>query len=58
MPEEPKAATGPTVSTTPIYVVPIALTPVGLGNFITLIAPSIKTFVIASISFFRLLLMD
>ena len=56
--EEPKAVASPTMPKAPTYVVPITTTPIGRGNFITLIPPLIKTFVIASISFLRLLLMD
>ena len=47
MPEESKAATGPTV--------PTALIPAGPSNFLTLVPSLIKTFVIVPTSFLRFL---
>ena len=56
MPKEPKIATDPTMPTTPISVASATPTLVGPGNFLTLTLSSIKTFIIAFISFLRLLL--
>lgn len=53
--EEFKTTASPTMPIVPIPVVPTALTPAGHGNFLTLIPSSIKTFVIAPISFLRFL---
>lgn len=59
MPKESKAIVGPpTMPTTPVSTVPIALTPTGPGNFHTFIPSSIKTFLIAPIYFLRLLVKD
>ena len=53
----PKIVVDPIMPTAPISVVPAALTFMGLGNFLTLILSSTKTFVVAFISFLRIFLM-
>ena len=56
MPKEPKIAIDPTMPTTPISIASATPTLVGPDNFLTLTLSSIKTFIIALISFLCLLL--
>ena len=56
IPEEPKIVADPTMPTTPIFTASAAPTLGGPNNFLTLTLSLIKTFVIAFISFLRLLL--
>ena len=55
IPEEPKIVADPIMPTTPIFVASAAPTLGGPNNFLTLTLSLIKTFVIAFISFLRLL---
>ena len=56
MPKEPKIAIDPTMPTTPISIASATPTLVGPDNFLTFTLSSIKTFIIAFISFLCLLL--
>ena len=58
MPKETKATIDPTMPTTPVSAVPVAPTPTGPSNFLTLLPSSIGILVIALISFLHLLLTD
>lgn len=48
--EEPKIAIGPTMPTALVSAVPVASTPVGPGNFLSVVLSSIKAFIITFIS--------
>ena len=58
MPKGPKTVTDPTMPSAPISAIPTTPTPVGLGNFLTLVLFSIKTFIVAFISFLCIFLMS
>ena len=53
MPEGPKTVADPTMSTAPVSAVLAALTPIGLGNFLTFVLSSTKSSSLhSSLSFF------
>lgn len=54
--EESKATANPTMTKAPVSVAPATLNPAGPGNVLTLIPSSIKTLVIAFVSFLHLFL--
>ena len=58
IPKEPKTAIGLAMPTASIFVVPIAPTPMGLGNFLSLVLSSIKVFIIIFIPSLCLFLTD